>query len=78
MTAWTIESLARFFKITDDADVHDGFWWRANEPQYEPFTILINCNDLFWWTSSAPTCRTWSKRKRKSEARDEDNVRPKK
>ncbi len=46
---WTIESLARFFRVTDDADCHEGFWWRANEPQYEPFKILINCNDLFWW-----------------------------
>jgi hypothetical protein len=35
--------------MLDDADCHDGFWWRANEPQYEPFKILINCNDLFYW-----------------------------
>lgn len=48
-TPWTIEALARFFRVLDDADQHDGFWWRANEPQYEPFKILINCNDLFYW-----------------------------
>lgn len=47
-TPWTITSLARFFRITDDADVHE-IWWRANEPQYEPFKLLINCNDLFYW-----------------------------
>lgn len=46
---WTIPDLARFFRMLDDADLHDGFWWRANEPQYEPFKILINCNDLFYW-----------------------------
>lgn len=49
MTNWTVEALARFFRMTDDADVHDGFWWRANGPEYEPFKILVNCNDLFWW-----------------------------
>ncbi|HEX7069877.1 MAG TPA: hypothetical protein VF190_03680 [Rhodothermales bacterium] len=48
-TPWTIDTLARFFRMLDDADLHDGFWWRANEPQYEPFKILINCNDLFYW-----------------------------
>ena len=48
-TAWTIETLARFFRVLDDHDLHEGFWWRANEPQYEPFKILINCNDLFFW-----------------------------
>lgn len=49
MTPWTIDTLARFFRVLDDADQHDGFWWRANEKQYEPFKILINCNDLFYW-----------------------------
>jgi hypothetical protein len=48
-TPWTIETLARFFRVLDDADQHEGFWWRANEKEYEPFKILINCNDLFYW-----------------------------
>lgn len=48
-TEWTIPTLARFFRILDDADCHDGFWWRANEKEYTPFKILINCNDLFYW-----------------------------
>lgn len=51
-TPWTIESLARFFRITDNADCYDSFWWRANEPQYEPFKLLVNCNDLFYWASA--------------------------
>lgn len=31
---------------------NDDVWWRTDAPDYDPITLLVNCNDFFVWGSS--------------------------
>jgi hypothetical protein len=56
-----LELVTRAFRVFDHLDDHETLWWRTgdgynsenpSEPlkgEYDPFTLLINCNDLFYW-----------------------------
>ena len=35
-----------------DGPACDELWWRTDAPDYDPLTLLVNCNDVFFWGSS--------------------------
>lgn len=46
------ETIRRAFAVFNGFDGPDGLWWRTDAPEYDPITLLVNCNDLFFWGCS--------------------------
>jgi hypothetical protein len=49
--AITLDFVYRVMRIFDgfEGPPRNAVWWRTDEPQYDPLTFLVNCNDLFYW-----------------------------